>query len=384
MNKEDSIVAEISGPYGSIIVPERFIQKLWEDQSFNKNSLFLEDGRKLEIIDPGTINLLEGPDFIGGRIKIEGTESIGDIEVHIYPEDWSHHGHDKDPRYQKIILHVTVFPANTPSAPSPHPHLTLISHLKHSLEEIVCDYAIEELVQNTNIATPTTLNEETIRQHAQMRWFRKVKDAKKRLELSGWDQALHELILENLGTKRNREPMAKIAQEFPYNSLKKNSQITALQLFEKGAPWKLNGIRPAGHPVKRLESYLQWLQNQNANSKEQLNNLLRISHATSINTDHYRKINSLKKLRIEIQSTFFKNIFSENTVNTLTCDVLLPLLNAENDNEEILFPMWYHWFAGNAPDIIKTHAKKLKNTLSNGLIQGVLHSVILYGLPRQN
>lgn len=64
------------------------------------------DGREIEVIDPGRLNTDSGPDFFNSKIKADGTEWAGNIEIHVKASDWFRHGHQKDPAYDSIILHV--------------------------------------------------------------------------------------------------------------------------------------------------------------------------------------------------------------------------------------------------------------------------------------
>lgn len=64
------------------------------------------DGDELEIIDPGILNIDEGPDFTSAKIVLKGVIIKGSVEIHVDADDWYKHGHHLDPRYRDVILHV--------------------------------------------------------------------------------------------------------------------------------------------------------------------------------------------------------------------------------------------------------------------------------------
>lgn len=97
-------------------IPERLLRNLWIRQSFPASGLKTEDGRPLKIILPGRLNRNSGPDFIGARIRIGDVVYGGDVELHRHSEDWRRHGHQRDPRYNSVILHV-VFNGKAGHAP---------------------------------------------------------------------------------------------------------------------------------------------------------------------------------------------------------------------------------------------------------------------------
>ncbi|MBK8954255.1 MAG: DUF2851 family protein [Saprospiraceae bacterium] len=60
----------------------------------------------LKILAAGQHNLNQGPDFLYAKVEIGGIIWIGHVEIHIRSSDWNAHGHEDDPHYKNVILHV--------------------------------------------------------------------------------------------------------------------------------------------------------------------------------------------------------------------------------------------------------------------------------------
>ncbi|HRP45361.1 MAG TPA: DUF2851 family protein, partial [Ginsengibacter sp.] len=85
---------------------EKLLQFIWKYRYFNLNDLQTADGERITIINSGTLNHSQGPDFLNARIKISDTLWVGHVEVHINSKDWNRHNHQADPNYKNVILHV--------------------------------------------------------------------------------------------------------------------------------------------------------------------------------------------------------------------------------------------------------------------------------------
>jgi len=68
--------------------------------------LYTTKQQLIEVIDPGLPNRNAGPDFFNAKLKIAGVLWVGNVEIHSRASDWYAHGHDKDPLYRNVILHV--------------------------------------------------------------------------------------------------------------------------------------------------------------------------------------------------------------------------------------------------------------------------------------
>ncbi len=79
---------------------------VWKHKQFPLTELKTTDGETVEVLDPGLHNHDSGPDFFNAKLRIGRTLWVGNVEIHDKSSDWFLHGHDKDPRYDNVILHV--------------------------------------------------------------------------------------------------------------------------------------------------------------------------------------------------------------------------------------------------------------------------------------
>gem|GEM_PF-853919 len=97
--------------YGSLFEPdpryfsETYLQTLWRRDLW-KQFFRACGGEEIQILDPGDHNPVHGPDFRNARLYIDGVFQTGDIELHFDNQDWYQHGHQNNPDYNTVILHV--------------------------------------------------------------------------------------------------------------------------------------------------------------------------------------------------------------------------------------------------------------------------------------
>ena len=85
---------------------EDFLQYLWRLARFDLRELRTTEGERISIQDFGVLNRGAGPDFGQARVRVAGMQWAGQVEVHVSSSEWYAHGHQEDPRYDSVILHV--------------------------------------------------------------------------------------------------------------------------------------------------------------------------------------------------------------------------------------------------------------------------------------
>jgi hypothetical protein len=85
---------------------EEFLHYLWKYGLYDPVKLCDYDGNRIYVIHPGQYNRDSGPDFFNARISIAGTEWAGNVEIHTRSSHFDNHGHQCDPSFDNVILHV--------------------------------------------------------------------------------------------------------------------------------------------------------------------------------------------------------------------------------------------------------------------------------------
>lgn len=301
--------------------PEKLLQAVWQHQRLLRRELRTLDGRTARILHPGFLNREGGPDFRDAVVQL-GDESpvTGDVEVDIEAAGWRAHGHDENPNFNNVILHVIWEGGGTPSrlsrrsqnsgsvhgappavpirdkldAPIGELNLWLQSEEAESLPEGLrgqCSAPLREL-------SPEKLRA-LLLEAAQIRFRAKAARFQARARQAGWEQTLWEGIFRALGYKHNVWPMQCIAENRDRWFAPRSSPLTLqarllgiagllpLELTRAQASadsylrsvwdhwwrergefsdcalpreaWRFHGQRPANHPQRRLALAAHWL-----------------------------------------------------------------------------------------------------------------------------
>jgi hypothetical protein len=100
----------------SFNIHERFLRHIWNRQYLDLLALETTEKKPIRVFAAGTLNTDGGPDFSDAVIRIGEILYRGDVEFHRTICDWEIHKHFKDPRYNKVILHVVFERGSGPTA----------------------------------------------------------------------------------------------------------------------------------------------------------------------------------------------------------------------------------------------------------------------------
>ena len=285
--------------------PERLLQALWQRQRLQRYALRTLDGRPVRVLHPGFWNHEAGPDFRGAVIQLENETPIrGAVEVDPVGADWHAHGHAVNPAFAKVILHVIWNgPAHTAL-----PTLLLEPYLASPWAELAGELAghtqlpAEFAGQCRAPLAALTIAEQNalLNQAAAVRLRSKAKLMERHARRHGWDAALWHGLFRALGYKHNVWPMQHLAEQLPtlhalgatdtvgwqarllgaagllpdelrgqtvaaqewlqtlwHHWWREREALEAITLPRTA--WRLDGLRPANHPIRRLVLLAHWL-----------------------------------------------------------------------------------------------------------------------------
>ncbi len=246
-------------------LPERDLRHIWSRQEFGSLPLHTTDGRLVEVLSPGALNLMSGPDYREARIRIGGVLYVGDVEFHRTAADWLVHHHADDPHYEDVILHVVLDDVSedlqTRSASGRTiPTLILGPHLYHHRSEAEHQSQLDERLRiarsipcaEANYDVPASVIERTLLRMGAERMRLKAARMEERLaELAEeqvrerdvtpasaysnagcWNQVLYEGMLDALGYTRNRVPFMRLARAASLDTIERLGVVDTPILLE--------------------------------------------------------------------------------------------------------------------------------------------------------
>ena len=215
---------------------EQLYHYLWKT-GIAGTSLKDVDGYDIEVLDPGVHNYDSGPDFFNSKLKINGVEWIGNIEIHVKASDWFRHGHSTDPAYENVILHVVAVSDKR----IPRNDGSLIPQIELTLPEKFYQTYVS-LSGNTDYvrcasmlsAVPALNRSDWLESLSVERLQHKAGRVKKLLDFTNgdWEQICFITLARALGFGLNGEPFEMLSKSLPLRILHHHSdnlfQIEAL------------------------------------------------------------------------------------------------------------------------------------------------------------
>jgi hypothetical protein len=223
---------------------ERFLQILWNERLISVRAS-TTDRRAVRVLSTGIWNRCAGPDFSNAAVLLDNELCRGDIEVHRYASEWFTHGHDNDPRYNQVCLHVVWQNDLPPDAPHQTALPTLeLSHClqrgwRQVLEQVeAAFYPHAREVPPGSCAMRWALTDDAalsgiLESAGSARFMRRGAQILRESALSDIDQVLYEHFFDALGYSANRQQFRALAQAVPLSALRQcdNYEMAGAILF---------------------------------------------------------------------------------------------------------------------------------------------------------
>jgi hypothetical protein len=309
------VIRDADTNYVPIPISERLVQCIWYDQRLKGDSLTTADGRRVRVISQGWWTLEAGPDFRHATIQFDDEpEHTGNVEVHLRAEDWDHHGHERDPAFNDVILHAVLWEGDSQHVPRTRagqilPQVVLQHQLDTPLDQLHDEIDLDAYPHNVGNhhgqcahvlrALPAGSLAALFDAAGDERFATKVRRFSRWIHRIGPEQAFYEGWMEALGYKANKNAFRTLAKRVPLSELAEHRQHLAAILFGvanllpttiaksrdtvaaryvkrlwntwwklrpdfeerilPAAAWRFDGLRPANHPHRRLGAVIALL-----------------------------------------------------------------------------------------------------------------------------
>ncbi|NAS29656.1 DUF2851 family protein [Flavobacteriaceae bacterium R38] len=208
---------------------EDFLHYLWKHGKFENTKLNTTQGEVIQIFSVGEHNLNAGPDFFNVKLSIAGQLWAGNLEIHIKSSDWYVHHHEKDIRYNNVVLHVVwqddmvVFRKDESIIPT-------LELKRYVSEKLISNY--ETLLKREKKFINCEKNIRNINRFILNNWKerlyierleQKSKPIFKELEASknDWEATLFRMLAKNFGLTVNGDAFYEMAKMIPFDIIRK-------------------------------------------------------------------------------------------------------------------------------------------------------------------
>jgi hypothetical protein len=243
---------------------EDLLHFAWKFRLFGTAELFSIGKMPLSIIRTGEHNTHAGPDFLNGRVRIGDTEWAGNIEIHKRSSEWFSHGHQHDPAYDNVILHVVyehdreVYNSKKQSIPTlelkhyiAKELLERYEHLYKNKQEIPCGKQFSEAPELVRNAWLERMLIERLEEKT--RFIKELYD----YTGSNWEETFYLLLCKNFGFKVNSECFLQLGKSVPLEILLRQSgSLVKNEALLFGQAGLLNEDFTEEYPASLIKEYL--------------------------------------------------------------------------------------------------------------------------------
>lgn len=214
-------------------ISEKFVADIWQQQLIT--NLVTDTGKRLQVIYPGRVNTGSGCDFRDVVFAIDNIVATGDIEIHVKSSQWYSHGHHRDPKYNNVALHITMWhDSRTPIMCQNGkiiPTVCLSSLFGDSLDKIInrrADLSRHPLLscpKITDTSNTLALNKLLVTAGTE-RLFIKIASFQIALEAEDAEQVLFRGLTRALGYAQNTTTCEELGTRLTISFIKNNETMT--------------------------------------------------------------------------------------------------------------------------------------------------------------
>ena len=238
---------------------EKILHYVWKHKIFPVKQLTTQDGKPVEVINPGILNTDAGPDFLGAQVKIDGLLWVGNVEIHVRTSDWFRHNHDLNHVYDSIILHVTSNLDASLSYPSgeavPQIVIDIPTQVLENYDRLVsrdvyppCRDVIADMPRLTIHSWLTALHVERLEERT-----RQIMERRSRLNMD-WEDTMFVTVARSFGFGKNGDAFEVWANSIPMSAVGKHRdnlfQVRAIFFGQAGM---LDGTSLSGMDEKEYK-----------------------------------------------------------------------------------------------------------------------------------
>lgn len=255
---------------------EDFLHFVWKHQVFNTLQLKTTSGEDVQVVYPGIFNTHAGPDFLQAKVYIGGVLWAGHVEMHLKATSWYQHGHENDPNYKNVILHV-VWEADCEvyaSGKAPIPTIQLQSYISQNLlsryQELVNQPVSFINCEKDCASVDAFIWENWLEKLYIERLEAKYTSIENQLKATqnNWEAVLFSMLMKNFGLKVNAQSFESIAQNLPFHVVRKlNGNQTAMEALFLGLGSLLDSTSEDSY-FKTLKAEYNYLKNKFGLSQE--------------------------------------------------------------------------------------------------------------------
>lgn len=213
--------------------------RLYESLTFEPHPC-IPEGVTPIVIDPGRYNTNGGPDFSNLKLRIGSLTWAGNGEIHCHTTDWLRHGHQLDPAYNNVLLHIVLQDDGPISLQAGTPPITCRMQINPDLLAIAQQLTEAPQIPRCGEACsqlPEEVQDDWFAQLTHERLDKKCQQIEAAMSFFKGDLAAvtHLFLMRSLGAKVNHDAFEQIARRLsPSILLKHKSSPLALEALLLG------------------------------------------------------------------------------------------------------------------------------------------------------